>query len=126
MGAEYYLDKRYGSLVVKRVLDDGRLFCICEPKNGRVCGRTREVKPSELSSVKQCRFCSQLWRQGKSDKAHILPPKIEPIREIPKPVCKGCRPAEPGKVWARPDCPVHWISTSYERNAEKVVYSEGI
>jgi hypothetical protein len=115
MPAEYYLNRRYGSLVVKRILDDGRLFCICEPVNGRVCNGERTVKPSELSSCKQCRRCARLWRQGKSDKAHILPPKVEPVREEPEPSCKGCGMLTVDRITydtIQPTCPKHGIVTS--------------
>lgn len=53
----------------------------------------------------------------------------QPDKEIPKPICKGCGMLTVGRIkYAafQPDCPKHGIITSYERNAENVVYPEGI
>ena len=53
----------------------------------------------------------------------------QPDTKPPEPVCKGCGMLTVDRIkyiMMAPDCPVHGIVTSYERNAENVVYPEGM
>jgi hypothetical protein len=60
------LDRRFGDLVAKRVMPDGSVFCICEPEDGRECGRGRTCTRNQLTShsVQRCWTCAKARQRG--------------------------------------------------------------
>lgn len=74
------INRRFGSLVVKRINDDGTCFCLC------ACGSQRTVLRAQLTSqsITKCRACANASRQKPNPQVPYEPPEKLVKIEIPK------------------------------------------
>jgi hypothetical protein len=98
-----YVGRRFGDLVVKRVMPDGdTIFCVCK------CDRTRTLARGQLTgkSISSCKHCASINRKHLSKKRSDWTPS-QP-KPSPDPVCICAERLVDGKAFQirNERCPV--------------------